>query len=321
MYGTFKRRAVTLITFSFLAAMNCLLGCDYGGERKKVDTGAVVSESELGKPVAEKAEGVLVFGFDLRSTPQEDARQYLPFLNYLERATGFRFKLRFTPRGASIADDLGTGVVQFAAIGAGSYLKAREKYSVVPLVRGLNTLGKAEYQSLLVVAPDSAIREVGDLRGKRLALGDLNSTQGHLIPRIILSEHGIALEDLASYEYTGSHHNCANSVIEGRADACGMQDTMGRSFETQGLVRIIKTSRYYPSSGIAANGDVSPEVLERVRRALIDFKPRGRDAGGLYHWELTEMPNGFAPANEADYAELYEWGQKLGGFFEDRDEP
>jgi len=75
-------------------------------------------------------------------------------------------------------------------------------------------------------------------------------------------------------------------------------------------------TQYYPSSGIAANKDVPPEVLDRVRQALLDFDPQGRDAPGLYHWSRTEMVNGFIEATDDDYAELLEWAVKL-GFFEE----
>ncbi len=259
-----------------------------------------------------RAKAVLRFGFDLRTTPQEDARQYLPFLNYLKRETGYTFELRFTPAGSSIVDDLGQGKVQFAAIGADSYLQARAKYGVVPLVRGLNTRGRGEYQAVIVVAPSSPIRKIEELRGKLFAFGAKGSTQGHLIPRIILAEHGLGLENLAGYEYTGSHLNCADAVAAGRFAAGGMQDTLGKELAEAGLLRIIYTSRYFPSSGIAAHKDVPPAVLARVRKALLDFQPRGRDAADLYHWDRTEMPNGFTPARDEDYAELRNWAERLG---------
>jgi phosphonate transport system substrate-binding protein len=262
--------------------------------------------------VSRRAETVLRFGFDLRTTPQEDAKQYLPFLNYLKRETGYTFELRFTPAGSSIVDQLGQGKVHFAAIGADSYLQARTRYGVVPLVRGLNASGRGEYQAVIVVAPHSPIRKIEELRGKRFAFGNKISTQGHLIPRIILAEHGIGLENLAGYEYTGSHLNSANAVAAGRFDAGGMQDTLGRELADAGLLRIIHTSRNYPSSGIAANKDVPPAVLARVRRAFLDFQPRGRDAADLYHWDRTEMPNGFMPARDEDYAELRKWVERLG---------
>lgn len=252
------------------------------------------------------------FGFNLRASPQEDTAQYLPFLNYLENATGYHFKLHFTPKGSFAADELGENKIQFAAIGATSYLYAESRYGVKLLVRGLNAMGKAQYQSVFIVRPDSDIKDINDFKGKMLAFGSNDSTQGHLIPRIMLARSGIPLDDFKSFGYTGSHQRCAESVISGSYDICGMQDQLAKKLASEGQVKIIHYSRYYPSSGIVANHTVAADVVERVRQALLDFQPLGKDAKGLYHWEKTEMAQGFVSAPESDYNNLREWSFKLG---------
>lgn len=252
------------------------------------------------------------FGFDLRASPSEDARQYLPFLEYLERKTGLSFKLIFTSKNERLHELLGRGEVDIAAVGAVSFIRAQEAYGVVPLVRGLNAANKAEYRSAIVVATDSPISTLSQLRGKSFAFGSVDSTQGHIIPRIMLLSQGLGLNDLASHEYTGSHQSCANAVISGRLDACGMQDTMAESLARQGRLRILFTSEPFPSSGIAANERLAPEILKKIKKALIEFDPTGRDQEGLYHWRRTEMPNGFIITNQGDYADLRAWMIRLG---------
>lgn len=318
-FGTGKDRKHSLgvtkyaviLAVMWTLAIAALTGCD-SRESEEIDLSERIDDAELARMVPKRDRDILLFGFDLRASPEEDAKQYLPFLNYLEKATGLRFELRLTPRDAAIVDDLGKGVIQFAATGADTYIQAHARYGAIPLVRGLNAEGRAEYQSVIVVAPDSPLRKIKELRGKRFAFGSATSTQGHLIPRIILSEHGVLLDDLAGHEHTGSHQNCANAVAAGRFDAGGIQDLLGRRLAEEGLVRIIHTSEFYPSSGIAANRNVPPEVIEKVKRALIDFKPKGKDAEGLYHWDWTEMANGFSEARDADYAKLRKWSIKFG---------
>ncbi len=252
------------------------------------------------------------FGFDIRADPFEDAQQYVPFLDYLDRATGYDFKLHLTLKNSSIVDDLGTGKVDFAAIGAVSFIQAREKYGVLSLARGVNGSGKTEYQSAIVVSPGSPIRNVAELKGKRFAFGSASSTQGYLIPRIVLKEQGVLLNDLAAYSFMGTHKKCAETVISGVSDACGMQDAMAKAMAGEGLLRVLYMSRYYPSSGIAANKDVAPGVLKKVKRALLGFDPLGRDKEGLYDWQKTEMPNGFKAGGAADYAVLRDWMVRFG---------
>ena len=62
-------------------------------------------------------------------------------------------------------------------------------------------------------------------------------------------------------------------MVSGKFDVCGMQDKLGMSLANQGMVKILHTSRYYPSSGIVANKSVPDEVLQKVRQAMIDAIP------------------------------------------------
>ena len=300
-----------VLVLAVLGVIVALTGCTRR-EYREIDLDDRIDAAELVRMEPDRDSDALRFGFDLRGCPSEDARQYLPLLKYLEEATGLRFDLRFTPEGSTTVEMLGTGEFDFAAIGAGSYLQARGRYGAIPLVRGLSAEGRSEYQSVIVVAPDSPIRTIEDLRGKRFAFGSVSSTQGHLIPRIVLAEHGILLDDLARHHYTGSDQDCANAVVAGRFDAGGMQDILGRRLAGEGLLRIIHTSEFYPSSGIVANRDVPPDVIQKVKQALLDFTPTGADADGLYHWDRTEMANGFGEVRDEDYAELREWSIRFG---------
>ena len=258
------------------------------------------------------------FGFDLRSSPQEDAAQYLPFLEYLEEATGYHFQLYFTPKHSTTADELGKGRVQFASMGATSYLDAQSRYKAISLVRGINHQGKAEYQSVLVVKNNSPIKSIKDIKGRSFAFGSRSSTQGHLIPRIMLRKQGLTLKDLGRYDYTGSHQNCAEAVVAGKYDICGMQDQLAEKLVQRGLLRIIYRSAFYPSSGIVVNRDVPQDVIENVKKALMGFYPQGKHREGLYNWNQTEMPRGFLAADEKDYAELRQWSLQLGFLKEEK---
>jgi len=287
-----------------------LLGCVNTGAIKSVKLSEVTFE-ELQFP-QEENQNVLVFGFDRRLEPKEDVKMYVSFLRYLEKATGYRWKLYISEKDGGIVHDLGTGKVHFAAIGTLSYLQAHELYGVRCLVRGLNAQGKDRYQAVIFTRPQSDITSLADLKGRTFAFGSYTSTQGHLIPRMMLAQIGIELKDLKNYEYTGSHADCANAVISGRYDAGGMQDTLARSLEAKGLIRILAVSDYYPASGISVNKDVPPKVVEKVKKALLAFDPQGKDAEGLYHWERSEMPLGFIEARDEDYEELRRWARVFG---------
>jgi len=308
-----NRNFFTVIIFSLF-----LLSCDVSNDIPviQVSSNEIVNDRQLEALQTRHSRTVdsdiYYFGFDLRGSPQEDAAQYLPFLKYLSDKTGYTFQLHFSPKNSSAAVQLGENITQFAAMGAFSFLSAQSRYEVTSLVRGLNHLGKAEYQSVFVVKPGSKIASIRDLPGKKLAFGSRDSTQGHLIPRIMLKEHGIPLSALAKYTYTGSHQNCAETVISGKYDVCGMQDELAKSLQQRGLLKIIHSSEYFPSSGIASNMKVPEPVRRAVKEALLDFDPQGRDKHTLFHWQKTEMPKGFTESHDADYQQLRDWSIRFG---------
>lgn len=255
---------------------------------------------------------VFNFGFEQRLAGQYEIKQYLPFLKYLESKTGYRFKLNIINRKKDIVDELGENRVQFAAMGGVAFVKANVIYGAVSVARGLNKYGTAEYRSCFVVSPQSPIKRMLDISGRRVAFGNRNSTQGHLIPRIMMLENNIDLEDLASYEYTGSHQRCAEAVVAGRDDVCGLQDQLAKRLVAKGVVRLLHCSDNYPSSGIVASHSVSEEVRNKVQQALLDFKPLSKDADKLYEWNRTEMAGGFIASDNHDYDVLRDWLFKLG---------
>lgn len=254
----------------------------------------------------------LWFGFDLRLGPKEEVSIYTPFLQYLERTTGKRFRIKFTPEYENTVKNLGTGVTDFAAIGPLSFVIGQKEYGIKYLVSGVNRDGDPQYHSIIVTSPDSPVRELSDLRGKCFAFGPEISTQGHLIPRKMLEDAGIALDDLGKYIYTGSHVNAVKSVLNGACDAAGVQDTLAHRLASEGKLRIIAISDPYPSSLIAYNSAVDEKIVESVRQALLALEPKGRHKDMLVDWYKTEMPLGFLRISEPELKKVMTLARKYG---------
>ncbi len=262
--------------------------------------------------VSLEEDGPWIWGFDRRLEPKEDIRMNASLLRWLERQTGLRFHLRITPRGQSVADEICLGRVHFGIVGTVTYLQAYHRCGARILVRGRNREGQDTYRAAIVVPSDSPVRDLADLRGRSFAFGSPNSTQGHLIPRLMLQRAGLTLHDLRAYAFHDSHAATANAVISGRYDAGGLQDTLALALAERGLVRILALSEPYPSSGIVAGPGVPEKTAQMVREALLTLDPGGRDRTFLYHWERSEMPMGFAPARDEECADLYWIARQIG---------
>ncbi len=283
-----------------------------GENLSEIDLSERISDAEARELTSNQhQENSYYFSFDLRNSPLEDTRQYVPLLNYLQEQTGYSFKIRLSLDTAAMHTYLQQGKIDFLAIGGMNYVVTAEQFDIEPLVRGVNHQGKTQYRAVIVVPFDSPIDKVSQLKGKRFAFGSEESTQGHLIPRMMLLQHGISVDQLGFYAYTGSHKRCAESVIRRQFDACGMQDTLAQLLAEQGQLRILSTSKAYASSGIAVTKSLDAKVKEKVLQALLKFDPKGKDKSKLYHWDKTEMPNGFIKARASDYDGIKALMQKL----------
>lgn len=287
-----------------------IYGCGDKEIPKKV---SLNKRSAVNKNAARSSEaGTLKFGFDLRLGPKDDVKIYLPFLRYLEQNTGNKFALRFTEKYEDTVENLGKGVIHFAALGPVNCVIAKNRYGTGCLVMGLNNEGKPEYRSVIFTRIDSPLGSLKDLRGKTFAFGDRFSTQGHIIPRKMLEDSGVAVENLKSYAFTGSHVNAAKAVLNREYDAGAMQDNLARRLVAEGKIKIIAVSKPYPSSLICFNKDVDPAVLKAVKVVLLSFKPKGKHAAMLVDWDKTEMPNGFTEYGKAGLKEIEQLVKKYG---------
>lgn len=255
--------------------------------------------------------GAWRIGFDSRLEPKDDVRQAASLAMWLQNQTGLSFQIYLPATDGNIVDDLCAGRVDFAIVGTVSYLQASDQCGAHILVRGRNLDGQATYRAAIVVAPDSPLQSLNDVRGHTFAFGAVNSTQGNLIPRMMFQQAGLTLEDFKAYTYTGSHVATANAVTSGRYDAGALQDTLALNLAQRGLVRILALSEPFPSSGIVGGPDVPQTTIELVRQALLQLDPV-RDAASLYQWDRTEMPLGFVAAQDSEYDQLRQIAHSIG---------
>ncbi|UCD36049.1 MAG: phosphate/phosphite/phosphonate ABC transporter substrate-binding protein [Nitrospiraceae bacterium] len=285
-------------------------GCTREETPKKVSLSSRAGETA--EAVASPQPNTLWFGFDLRLGPKEEVMIYTPFLQYLETTTGKRFRIKFTESYEDTVENLGRGITQFASLDTLNYVTGASRYGVRYLVSGVNREGDPRYHSAIIAMPDSPVHDLADLRGRCFAFGAKMSTQGHLIPRKMLEDAGITLEDLSSSRFTGSHMNALKAVLNGECDAAGVQDTLATAFASEGTVRIVKISGAYPSSIIAYNSSVDSNTVEAVRAALLAFDPRGKHRDLLFDWDRTEMPMGFTRVEEPEFTRVAILARKYG---------
>jgi len=130
---------------------------------------------------------------------------------------------------------------------------------------------------------DGLYDHIDDLKGKKLAFADPNSTSGHQAPRYFLTEAGYDPDKhFGSTAFSGSHENSIVALMNGTFDAAA---TWYRSEERSNMTRmegkkmikpdqwrIVWKSPRLPSSPWAMSTKMPADMRTDVKNALLNMK-------------------------------------------------
>jgi phosphonate transport system substrate-binding protein len=202
----------------------------------------------------------------------------VPLKEYLTKAIGAPVNLIIPTNYNATVEALGNGSLDFAYLGAVTYIKAHQMYGVISLVQ---RSADKNFHSLFITPAGSSIKTLAGTKGKRFAFGDINSTSGHLIPHLELSQAGLNPDRDLQVRYTGSHPATAKAVEAGAADAGALDETVYRQMVADNKVdgkkvRVFFTSRPFVDYVWVARKDIGAAQQEAFAKAFLSLK-EGRD--------------------------------------------
>jgi phosphate/phosphite/phosphonate ABC transporter binding protein len=264
------------------------------GELLRQEFGAVTVKK--GRRAA--AGGTLLMGVIPLESPAEMYRRFSPLADYLGRAIGRRVELSTAVDFSRTVDDLAEGNTDLAFLTPTTYIEANRRCGAVVLVKALRR-GVPVTHAAIVVRTGSAIARIEELRGKRIAFGDRMSTTSYLIPRSMLAEAGVGLNDLEGYAFLGHHDDVAKAVLAGEYDAGGLREAVARAFEGQGL-SVLGTSSDIPEFNICVSKGLDPAVVNELKKALLALNVDDPDPASLLGL-IDPDYTGFTGATDGDY--------------------
>ena len=273
------------VAISTILVILALAGCG-GGE-------AVGGESE-----------VLRVGLIPNQNPEKVEAEYAPLGDYLSEELGREVELWVPTSYNTVVEAMASDKLDLAYFGGLTYVQARERAEVHPLVTEINPrTGDTTYRSVIVVPDESPVREVSELKGKDFAFGSVSSTSGSLYPSIMLKEAGIDYRtDLGETTYTGGHDATAQAVANGRVDAGGIEDRILYRLEEEGAVeegsmRVIAESDPIEGYPWVIRDALPDDLEEQIADAYLSMDdPKLLDLLGAEGYEKVE-------AEDYDYVE------------------
>ncbi len=196
-----------------------------------------------------------------------------PFKDALENATGDSFEFFAVNSRTAAAEALRGKTVDFVVSGPAEYVVINKLTKATPLVG----LGRPDYHCAIIVRADSGINVPADLKGKKVAFGDIGSTSNMLCPMQVLADHGV--DPVNDLDKTHTSRNIAFEALKANdIDAIGMNagKWVGlRAKETElpyGAFKIIARSGDLPNDMIMVGAHVPSENAAAVQSAIIENK-------------------------------------------------
>ncbi|MCG7920453.1 MAG: phosphate/phosphite/phosphonate ABC transporter substrate-binding protein [Candidatus Thiodiazotropha lotti] len=222
--------------------------------------------------------------------PSRLLAKFSPLASYLGEQLNLPVELVIARSYIDQIQRISSGQADLAYMGPTPFLRAQDHYlkhsqnKLIPLAAEVKQ-GRASYHSVIVVREDAPIAELADLSNRTLAFGAPHSFSSHYVPRVMLGNAGLSIEDLRDYAFLGRHERVALSVLHGDFDAGGINEDVARQYnERSPGLRVLSTSPPLPPHLIVARPGLEQKHVIALRSALIS---------------PTEDPAGFAQAMQA----------------------
>ena len=232
------------------------------------------------------------------------AQDLEPLRLHLESQTGRPVQFAYAGNYHDLAGQLLDGGVPFASLPPALFVRTQLKDPRISTLAVKVVGGSSGTDGVLLVAEDSKVTTVADLKGKTLCVPDLESTTGALFPRLAMQKAGLDWEKDITVVLSGNHLQVLRDLLEHKCEAGGTYSGAFASAVTQGVdvtsLRQVAVTGRSPQDAMVAGAGVPKAEIEALQRALLSYKPPAANA-------LTmERITGFAAARPEDFAALRE---------------
>lgn len=200
-------------------------------------------------------------------------KDFQPIFDAISRATGLKFNIKVGQTYGAVMEAQCAGAADIAFYGPASYLPVHKKGCANLLALAVNH-GQSVYYSGIFARADAGIEKIGDIKGKRVALGDVNSTSSFAVPVAMMLQHGVdPARDAAAVNIAGSHANVLKALAEGVVDAGGASfDSFEKAVNQKAIdpsrIKVIAKSAPIPYPPLAIHPGVPAAVQAKLREAL-----------------------------------------------------
>lgn len=197
-----------------------------------------------------------------------------PFKTALEAATGETFDFFPVSSRTAAAEALRGETVDFVITGPAEYIVINTLTQATPMIG----FGRPDYRCAIIVRADAGIDTMADLKGQKVAFGDIGSTSNMLCPMQLMADYGVS--PVNDIEAVHTARNIAHEALKaGDVAAIGINEgswiSSARDKDTSvpyGFFKVLARSGDLPNDMLLAGSHVPAEVQAMIRDEIISNK-------------------------------------------------
>lgn len=230
---------------------------------------------------------------------------YAPIGQEFGRALGREVVFRSKSNFEQFTGELRQRTYDIALVQPFDYVIAHDEYGYLPLARRGETLA-----AQFMVRPESPLKSMQDLRGKKIGLPPDTAAISHLV-KLALARAGIRPDRDVHIRHFRTHDSCLQQLVIGSIDTCGSAPYPVRFFKSKWNVdlRVLSETFVIPHSLFIVHKRVPPKEREMLLRTILSWPKSAHGRALLEHGSLTP----FVVATDGEYDVVRDYHRQIRG--------
>lgn len=295
----FKRWGFITLALVLLVAM---AAC--GGKTDNTSTGTGTSNDATPSDNTQQEPTItqLTVGFVPSQEAENLEAKAEPLAKLLSDQLGVPVKVFVSTNYNGLIEAMGSGKTDIGFLNPAGYVTAKEKGYADVLLKALRH-GSDSYRAQFVVLKDSPIQSIDDIKGKKIAFVDPQSTSGYIYPSVVLKEHGIDPETDVQATMAGGHDKAILALLRGDVDVAVSFDDARTIVEktdpdVMNKTRILAYTENIPNDTVSVRADMPEEWKTKIKDAFLAI---AEDPEGKQVIQDIYSHDGYAEAQDSDF--------------------
>jgi len=258
----------------------------------------VVTLCLCSSPVQSQEREPLKLGVHPYLSSSELIKRFSPLARYLGKRLERPVTIEISSTYDAHIQKLANGLLDVAFLGPASYVKLTGQSGRRPILAAFETMSGKTFRGYIIARSDSPLTSLAQLKGKRFAFGDPDSTMSHVVPRHMLLKSGIDINQFSEVKFLANHDNIALGVLSGAYDAGTVKQETFQQYKSQGL-KSLAVSPPIPDHLFVARAGLPQSTIQELTKALLALKDS--DEGRLILTGMRKDLVALVPGNDRDY--------------------